>query len=61
VSREPKKTDKGCGLGLTWAGTEARPTEEKVFSRNRKLETGNLIFLVISKKIGSGQTGRATG
>jgi hypothetical protein len=38
--------NKGCGLGLTWAGTEARPTEEKGFfwkpeTGNWKPETGN--------------------
>jgi len=33
--------NKGCSLGLTWAGTEARPTEKGFFSRNQKPETGN--------------------
>jgi hypothetical protein len=33
--------NKGCGLGLTWAGTEARPTKKGFFleTGNRKLET----------------------
>jgi tRNA-specific 2-thiouridylase len=42
-------------LGLTWAGTEARPTEEKGFfwkpqTRNRKLETFSKLFPVVTMK-----------
>ena len=41
MSQEPKKRTRVEGFcgGLTWAGTETRPTEEMVFFQ--KLETGN--------------------
>jgi hypothetical protein len=53
-SRKPEaeKTGKGYGLGLTWAGTEARPTKKGFFpeTRNRKPKTFSKLYFLAHRK-----------